>query len=147
MPKTIRTLEQLVQLRARSVQDLSGKLSSQRQLCQRYENNIEALNNLAITPVSAGNTHGAMMINQAHYKKNIQRIINWQKQEQALAEMKMQEIQQNLLHEARKERGFQTVLEQRRDKFADEEARKAQKVTDSLSAQCWMRRQRGGEFQ
>lgn len=81
-----------------------------------------------------------MMTNQAHYKKNIQRIINWQKQEQALADMKMQEIQQNLLHEARRERGYQLVLEQRQDKFASEEARKDQKTTDAMSTQSWMRR-------
>lgn len=76
MPKTITTLEQLVQLRTRKVRDLSGKLSSQKQLCLRYQNNIEALNNLAVTPADAGNTHAAMMTNQAQYKKNIQRIIN-----------------------------------------------------------------------
>ncbi|RPH29462.1 flagellar export protein FliJ [Buttiauxella warmboldiae] len=142
MPKTISTLEQLVQIRARTVKDLSGKLSSQKQMCQRYENNIQALNNLAVTPASPGNTHAAMMTNQAQYKKNIQRIINWQKQEQALADMKMQEIQQNLLHEARRERGYQLVLEQRRDKFADEATRKEQKTTDAMSTQSWMRRQR-----
>lgn len=144
MPRTIRTLEHLVQMRARTVKDLSGKLSSQQQLCQRYENNIQALNNLAVSPAGAGNTHAAMMTNQAHYKKNIQRIINWQKQEQALADMKMQEIQQNLLHEARRERGYQLVLEQRQDKFASEEARKDQKTTDAMSTQSWMRRIRQG---
>ncbi|MEW7311552.1 flagellar export protein FliJ [Buttiauxella gaviniae] len=144
MPKTIRTLEQLVQMRARTVKDLTGKVSTQRQLCQRYENNIQALNNLAIAPGGSGNTHAAMMTNQAHYKKNIQRIINWQKQEQALADMKMQELQQNLLHEARRERGYQLVLEQRQDKFAVEEARKDQKTTDAMSAQSWMRNRRGG---
>lgn len=142
MPKTIRTLEHLVQIRARTVKDLSGKLSTQQQLCQRYENNIQALNNLAVTPAGMGNTHAAMMSNQAQYKKNIHRIINWQKQEQALADSKMQEIQQNLLHEARRERGYQLVLEQRQDKFASEAAKKEQKTTDAMSTQSWMRRHR-----
>jgi flagellar biosynthesis chaperone FliJ len=54
----------------------------------------------------------------------------------------MHEIQQNLLHEARRERGYQLALEQRQDKFASEEARKDQKTTDAMSAQSWMRRLR-----
>ena len=50
MPRTMRTLEQLILLRAHKVSDLSGQLSSQRQLCQRYENNIQALQSLAVSP-------------------------------------------------------------------------------------------------
>lgn len=141
MPKTVHTLEKLVQLRARSVNDLSGQLATQQQLCQRYENNIQALTHLAVTPSNDGAIHAVLMDNQAHYKKNIQRIINWQKQEQALADLKMKEIQQNLLHEARRERGFQLVLDQRRDALAAEQARTLQKVTDAVSVQCWLRRQ------
>lgn len=58
--------------------------------------------------------------------------------------MKLQEIQHNLLHEARRERGYQLALEQRRDKFAGEEARKEQKTTDAMSAQSFLRRLRSG---
>lgn len=143
MPKTLRTLEQLIQLRARGVRDLRGQLSSQHQLCQRYENNIQALQSLSAVPPEATG-HAAMMINQAHYKKNLQRIINWQKQEQALAQLKAQQLQQDLLSEARREKGVQLALDQRREQAATEAARKAQKLTDAQSVQCWLRQQRQG---
>lgn len=140
MPTMMRTLEQLIQLRNRKVRDLSGQLSSQQQLCQRYDRNIQALQSLSTAPPSEGG-HVAMMLNEAQYKKNLQRILNWQKQEQALATLKAQQLQQNLLHEARREKGFQLALDQRRDTALAEEGRKAQKQTDALAAQFWQRRQ------
>ncbi|MRS89694.1 flagellar export protein FliJ [Enterobacteriaceae bacterium RIT714] len=141
MPKTLVTLQQLIQLRARGIKELSGQLSSQKQLNQRYENNIQALQKLSVAPADAS-SNAAMMINQAHYKKNIQRIINWQKQEQALAQLKTRQLQDDLLAEARRERRFQLALEQRREGIAIDEGRKAQKATDAISAQCWLRRHR-----
>lgn len=140
MPTVMRTLEQLIQMRNRKVRELSGLLASQQQLCQRYERNIQALQSLSSAPSDAAG-HVAMMLNKAQYKKNLQRIIDWQKQEQALAAIKTQQLQRDLLHEARRKKGFQLALEQRRDDSIAEEARKAQKLTDSLAAQFWQRRQ------
>ena len=141
MPRTMRTLEQLILLRAHKVNDLSGQLSSQRQLCKRYENNIQALQSLAVSP-TIEREGAAMMINLAHYKMNLQRIINWQKQEQALAQLKAMQLQQDLLSEGRREKGFQLVLDKRREEAAIDEARRMQKITDAQSVQCWLRRQR-----
>lgn len=141
MPRTMRTLEQLILLRAHKVSDLSGQLSSQRQLCQRYENNIQALQSLAVSP-TVERESAAMMINHAHYKTNLQRIINWQKQEQALAQIKAQQLQQALLSEARREKGFQLALDKRREDAAIDEARRMQKLTDAQSVQCWLRQQK-----
>lgn len=78
MSKLISTLEQLHLLRARAVEDLSTKLASQNQLCQRFEKNIDTLTSLAAGLVSQSANSAAMMINQSKYKHNIQRIIDWQ---------------------------------------------------------------------
>lgn len=144
MPRTLKTLERMVQLRARSVSELSSKLSQQQQLCQRYDKNIQALQALTLPAADASSHHAALMRNQAQYKKNLQRIIAWQDQEKALATLRMQEIQRDLLQEARRENGFQTVLDKRKEALALEQQRRDQKTTDAISAQCWIRqRQRG----
>lgn len=141
MSKIITTLEQLRQLRNRAVQDISGRLSSQKQLCQRYERNIAALTELSADVQPVGGCSALLMNNQFGYKKNIQRVIEWQKQEQALADIQAKQLQAELIHEARREKSVELVLEQRRDLATRERERQAQKVTDGISAQCWLRRQ------
>ena len=70
MSKLISTLEQLHLLRARAVEDLSTKLASQNQLCQRFEKNIDTLTSLAAGLVSQSANSAAMMINQSKYKQH-----------------------------------------------------------------------------
>ena len=142
MSKLISTLEQLHLLRTRAVEDLSTKLASQNQLCRRFEKNIDTLNSLAAGLVSHSTNSAAMMINQSKYKHNIQRIINWQKQEQALAHLEAQKIQGNLLTEAKREKSIELVLDAKRADRQSEINRREQKMTDSVSAQCWLRQRR-----
>ena len=141
MSKLISTLEQLHLLRHRAVDDLSLKLATQKQVCQRFEKNIDALTSLATGLVTQSANSAAMMINQSKYKHNIQRVIDWQKQEQALAHLEAQKIQGNLLAESRREKSLELVLEAKRSDRRMEMNRREQKMTDSISAQCWLRQQ------
>ncbi|MTH46151.1 flagellar export protein FliJ [Intestinirhabdus alba] len=142
MSKLISTLEQLHLLRARAVDDLSSQLASQNQRCQRFEKNIDALSALAAGLGSQSGSSAAMMINQSKYKHNIQRIIDWQKQEQALANLEAQKLQGNLLAEAKREKSLELVLDARRADRQADLSRREQKLTDAVSAQCWLRQQR-----
>lgn len=141
MSKLISTLEQLHLLRNRAVDDLSLKLATQKQVCQRFEKNIDALTSLATGLVTQSANSAAMMINQSKYKHNIQRVIDWQKQEQALAHLEAQKIQGNLLAESRREKSLELVLDAKRSDRLMEMNRREQKMTDSISAQCWLRQQ------
>ncbi|MEZ2584198.1 flagellar export protein FliJ [Kluyvera intermedia] len=141
MSKLISTLEQLHLLRHRAVDDLSLKLATQKQVCQRFEKNIDALTSLATGLVTQSANSAAMMINQSKYKHNIQRVIDWQKQEQALAHLEAQKIQGNLLAESRREKSLELVLDAKRSDRLMEMNRREQKMTDSISAQCWLRQQ------
>lgn len=140
MKKIITTLEQLHLMRNRAVQDLSARLASQQQLCQRLEKNIHALSNLVTSPLQemAGATQ---LCNQSVYKRHIQRVIDWQKQEQALASVEAQKLQGNLLAESRKEKSLELVLAERRNAQRLANERRDQKTTDAISAQCWLRQQ------
>ena len=141
MSKLIQTLEQLHVLRNRAVKDLSSKLATQQQLCQRLEKNIPALSNLVnhSTPEMQGSV--TMLHNQSFYKRNIQRVIDWQRQEQALATVEAQKLQGNLLAESRREKSLELVLDGRRQDLRQAQERREQKVTDAVSAQCWLRQQ------
>ncbi|MFJ2975975.1 flagellar export protein FliJ [Kluyvera sp. NPDC087067] len=147
MSKLISTLEQLHLLRHRAVDDLSLKLATQKQVCQRFEKNIDALTSLATGLVTQSANSAAMMINQSKYKHNIQRVIDWQKQEQALAHLEAQKIQGNLLAESRREKSLELVLEAKRSDRRMEMNRREQKMTDSISAQCWLRQQQAAARQ
>lgn len=141
MNKLISTLEQLHLMRTRAVDDLSSKLASQKQVCQRFEKNIDALTTLASGLAEQSVNSAVMMINQSKYKHNIQRVIDWQKQEQALANLEAQKIQGNLLAEAKREKSLELVLDAKRSDRRMEMNRREQKMTDSVSAQCWLRQQ------
>ncbi len=141
MNKLISTLEQLHLMRTRAVDDLSSKLASQKQVCQRFEKNIDALTSLASGLAEQSVNSAVIMINQSKYKHNIQRVIDWQKQEQALANLEAQKIQGNLLAEAKREKSLELVLEAKRSDQRMEMSRREQKMTDSVSTQCWLRQQ------
>lgn len=141
MSKLISTLEQLHLMRTRAVDDLSMKLASQKQVCQRFEKNIDALTSLASGLATQRVNSAVMMINQSKYKHNIQRVIDWQKQEQALASLEAKKIQGNLLAEAKREKSLELVLDAKRSDRRMEMNRREQKMTDSISAQCWLRQQ------
>lgn len=141
MGKLINTLEQLHLLRNRAVQDLSARLATQQQLCQRLEKNIHALSNLANNTVQELQGGATMLCNQSVYKRHIQRVIDWQKQEQALANVEAQKLQGNLLAESRREKSLELVLASRREAQRLEQERRDQKTTDAVSAQCWLRQQ------
>lgn len=141
MSKLISTLEQLHRMRSRAVDELSLKLATQKQLCQRFENNISALRSLAEGLPAQTDTSAAMMFNQASYKRNIQRVIDWQKQEQALADIEARSIQGTLLSESRREKSLGLVLDDKRAERQREQNRREQKATDAVSSQCWLRQQ------
>lgn len=141
MSKLISTLEQLHRMRSRAVDDLSLKLASQQQLCQRYESNIAALTSLADGFASDTETRAALMFNQASYKRNIQRVIDWQKQEQALADLEARNLQRHLLTEAKREKSLALVLDGKREARRQDVERREQKATDAVSTQSWLRQQ------
>lgn len=139
MSKLIATLEQLRTLRKREVDDLSQQLSSQRQQCQRFEKNITALRSLAAGMSEIAGNSAAQLINHSGYRRNIQRVIDWQKQEQALATLEAQKIQGALLQEAKREKSLALVLDDRKRQLVMDQNRRDQKNTDAVSAQCWLR--------
>ncbi|ATF93772.1 flagellar export protein FliJ [Cedecea neteri] len=139
MSKLIATLEQLHMLRNRAVKETGARLNTQQQLCQRYEKNISTLTSLAagISPES-GNS-ALQMVNHSGYKRTLQRVIDWQKQEHALAELEARQLQGALLREAKREKGLEVVLEAKRSERHAEQERRERKTTDAVSAQCWLR--------
>ncbi|HFR4124090.1 TPA: flagellar export protein FliJ [Yersinia enterocolitica] len=140
--KLMNTLQQLQQLRQRALDQATSQLAQQKQLCQHYQNNINALSSLthfALMPVAGA----ALMTNSASYKRNIQRVIDWQKQEQVLANIEAGKLQTHLQQQACREKIVAVVLEQQQHQQQVAQGRREQKITDGLAAQCWQRRRAG----
>ncbi len=139
--RMIATLTQLREMRERKVDDLSSQLAQQKQLVQRYQNNISALNRLS--GGSAAEATGASQLNNlANYKANIQRVIAWQTQASALAEKQQDELQSALISEACQEKTVALVLEQQQQALAQARQQQQQKLTDAQAMQCWLRNRR-----
>ncbi|HEX4499795.1 MAG TPA: flagellar export protein FliJ [Scandinavium sp.] len=143
MSRMITTLEQLKRLRHQSVDDLTSKLTHQQQVSNRCDRNIDALNSLAGSVTSERLLDATMMTNHSAYKNNIQRIVNWQKQQQALADAEARQLKAKLLVEAKREKSVELLLDMRRDDLRKEQERSEQKQTDAASAQAWLRQHQG----
>ncbi|HEY3984774.1 flagellar export protein FliJ [Cedecea sp.] len=139
MSKPIATLEQLHMLRHRAVKETGARLNAQQQLCQRYEKNITTLTSLAAGLTQAEGTSALQMSNHSGYKRTIQRVIDWQKQEHALAELEARQLQGALLREAKREKSLEVMLDAKRSERHAEQERRERKATDAVSAQCWLR--------
>lgn len=140
-PASLKVMEQLHQLRQRAVEETSSKLSQQRQLCQRYSHNIDALQMLSDSSRSIA-ADAAQMHNQARFKANIQRVIDWQQQEKALALIEQEAIQRELLEQASREMALNVVMEQQKNALRQALERDRQKITDAQAMQSWIRRNR-----
>lgn len=139
MIETIKTLKLLKQMREREVSALTGELSQQKQLCQRYQNNIDALTSLNGGPEFESTPSAVLMTNQSSYKSHIQRLIDWQKQEFVLADKEAKGLQVELVKEACREKIVELVLDEQSSTLRLEQDRQQQKITDSMSTQCWLR--------
>ncbi|MGE9550272.1 flagellar export protein FliJ [Erwinia amylovora] len=144
MDKNVRTtsvLERLRQMRERELEEVTGRLAQQKILCQRYASNIEALTGLSNRELPSG-CDAVQLSHQARFRANIQRVIDWQKQEQALAESRRQTLQQELVNEACREKSLSVVLDQQRAALQHQRQLVEQNQTDSQIMQSRMRANR-----
>ncbi|MEJ4043016.1 flagellar export protein FliJ [Erwinia sp. SLM-02] len=143
-PASLQVLEKLHQIRQRAVEDTTSRLAQQKQLQQRYSNNIEALR--ALSDSSGGMAaDAAQMHNQARFKATIQRVIDWQQQEKALASIEQEATRRELLDKASQEMTLNVVMEQQKVAIRQALERDRQKLTDAQAMQSWLRRHRSGK--
>lgn len=135
---TLGILEQLRQLRERKRDEITGKLSQQKQLCKNYDNNINILTSLSDSSAMTI-TLSAQMSNQANFKANIQRVIDWQKQEHALAIIKQRGLQQEWVEQACREKTLSIVLERQQAELKLARQQQEQKQMDAQAIQSWLR--------
>ncbi|WP_439411908.1 flagellar FliJ family protein [Enterobacter ludwigii] len=143
MSRMISTLEQLQRLHKQGVDDLSGKVARQQLISNRCEQNITTLNSLAGSICSDTLSDAAMMVNHSAYKRNVQQLVEWQRQQQALADAEKHQLQLKLLAEVRREKSMAWLLDNRRNEHRVEQEHREQQQTDAVSQQCWLRRRQG----
>ncbi|WPO94395.1 MULTISPECIES: flagellar export protein FliJ [Enterobacteriaceae] len=144
MKQMLDTLAQLQRLRDSTVQTTTVALARQRQVAIQYENNLRALRQLMPKTRAEAQPHFCpqTLSNMAGYKGNLLRVMKWQEQEQALAEIKMQQLQKGLLQAACQEKIVALTLDGQRERAASEQASREQKEVDEIASQSWLRTQR-----
>ncbi|WP_436876871.1 flagellar FliJ family protein [Siccibacter turicensis] len=141
MKALIDTLAHLQRIRQKSVQDKTVELAQQKQQCTRFDNNIKALGMLMQkTGIDVRETSASALKNVAGYKGSLQRVMNWQEEELALAHIKQSHIQASLVTAACQEKVVALTLDESRASRDAQQAVKQQKASDDVAIQCWMRR-------
>src|SRR5690606_21941169 len=98
----IEVLSRLAGLRGNRVREVMGRVNYQRNLCQRYRNNITGLTRLCgfVVPV----TTSLQRSNQQQYKATLFKMLQLQRRELEVAEQSLKRIQEELLQAMRNEK-------------------------------------------
>lgn len=141
MKQMIHTLAQLQRLRGTAVKARTVALARQQQIAIRYENNINALGQLVqkTRTEELPDFCAQTLSNIAGYKNSLLRVVKWQEQEKALADIKTQQIRKELMQAACQEKIVALTLDTQREKSACEQASREQKGTDEIAGQSWLR--------
>ncbi|MBC9249832.1 flagellar export protein FliJ [Pseudomonas alcaligenes] len=139
MKEQIETLARLASLRGSRVQEMLGRVNYQRNLCQRYRNNITGLTRLCgfSLPVNTS----LQRSNQQQYKVTLYKMLELQRRELGVAEQMLARIQGELLQAMRNEKVITQLIDSKMGQWQELLARQEQKIQDGLAAQAWWRAQ------
>ena len=137
MKEQIEVLSRLAGLRGNRVREVMGRVNYQRNLCQRYRNNITGLTRLCgfVVPV----TTSLQRSNQQQYKATLFKMLELQRRELEVAEQSLRRIQDELLQAMRNEKVIAQLLDGKLGQWQEQLARQEQKIQDGLAAQAWWR--------
>ncbi|BAN49941.1 flagellar FliJ family protein [Metapseudomonas resinovorans] len=137
MKEQIEVLSRLAGLRGVKVREILGRVNYQRNLCQRYRNNIAGLGKLCgfSSPVSTP----LQRSNQQQYKLTLHKMLQLQKVELSVAEQTLARIQDELLAAMRSEKLLAQVIDGRLQEWQQLLARQEQQIQDGLASQAWWR--------
>jgi flagellar export protein FliJ len=139
MKQQIETLGRLASLRGSQVQQVLGRVNYQKNLCQRYRNNIAGLSRLLGFEVPLSTS--LQRDNQQRYKLTLHKMIELQRRELILAEENLARIQSELLAAMRNEKIVANFLDGKLADWRLQLSQQEQKIQDGLAAQAWWRAQ------
>lgn len=139
MRQQLDVLGRLASLRGSQVQQMLGRVNYQRNLCQRYRNNITGLSRLLGFEVPLGTS--LQRDNQQRYKVTLHKMVELQRKELGLAEQTLARIQGELLAAMRSEKIVTQFLDGKLAEWQAQLAQQEQKIQDGLAAQAWWRAQ------
>ena len=139
MKSSIAAFTRLAELRTGQVRQLLGRVKHQQRLCQRYRDNIGALNRLCGFGASI---HTAVQRhNHQQYKATLHRMINLQTRELALAEQTLERMRRQMLQAMCGEKAVLQALASKVQEWQTLLGRQEQKLQDGLGAQAWWQAQ------
>ena len=137
MKDQLNTLGKLAAIRQMRVRQMLGRVQYQRNLCQRYRNNISGLGRLS--EYVGGAEIGLHRLNQQQYKTNLYKMIDLQRRELATAEEHLERLQNDLLRAMRSEKALEQFIDAKSDEWNRELVRQEQKIQDAMASQSWWR--------
>ena len=140
MRQQIETLTRLASLRGNRVKQMLGQVRYQQNLCQRYRNNITGLSRLCGFSVPMSTP--LQRDNQQRYKATLDKMVELQRRELAVAEQALARIQHELLQAMRSERVVEHVIDAKMQQWQQQLLAQEQKIQDGLAAQSWWRERR-----
>ena len=137
MKDQLATLSKLSAIHHSRVNELLGRVQYQRNLCQRYRNNITGLGKLSEYQVQVDTA--LQRQNQQQYKSALHKMLDLQRRELQVAEENLERLQGELLKAMRNEKVLEQFIDGKVDEWQLTLARQEQKIQDGLAAQAWWR--------
>lgn len=144
----IRQLDRVLDLRRRDVDRIGVQMAEQERLRQRYQRNLETLEQLYSDTGATGSQKqldgartlsAALASNCAGYKQSVMQMAEAHRVDLALHESDMSNTRRALLEATRRREALDGVVEARREGLRRAGQRREQKGQDELASQQWTR--------
>ncbi|MCH8179148.1 MAG: flagellar export protein FliJ [Proteobacteria bacterium] len=137
----VQQLSTLVDLREREVDRLSADVASQQALRERYQRNLERMDQLCASTAALPVLSPLQAMNNGAYRLSLLAVADQHRQQLAVHDADMAASRQALHDAARRHEVLSQVLQRQHSALQRAEASRDQKRQDDLAAQVWRRGQ------
>lgn len=141
--RQLKQLGTLVDLRERERARLEATLADQRAIEQRYQRNLDRLQQLARSAGAGATTalSPALSLNAGHYRQAVMALADRHRADLVEHSAQLAQTQQALLGATLRHKALDQVRGRQQQRVSQGQAQKAQKQQDDLAVQVWWRGQ------
>lgn len=141
--RQLKQLGTLVDLRERECARLEATLADQRAVEQRYQRNLDRLQQLARSAGSGATTalSPALSLNAGHYRQALLALAERHRADLAEHSAQLAQTQLALVGATLRHKALDQVRDRQQQRVSQGQAQKAQKQQDDLAVQVWWRGQ------
>lgn len=134
------SLARLVQLRQKELDQRQAELASRQAVRERYQRNVDQLENLWRNSTASGTLAPELSLNCANYKQTVLQLASVHRADLVRHEATVDSARQAVLQASRQHGAVEQMLERQRLVLQREENQREQKRQDEMASLVWHRR-------